>query len=492
MLAPLNRHRLSNEGLLASMSTQVAFRFKRKSRFWVTAGFLLIVFLAGGSARSDVFALALLRPLAILLAAAALLTLAPEALRRFRVLFALLFSLVLLTAIHLLPLPPSIWHALPGRDALAEIDAMIGMKDAWRPISTVPARTLNSLFALSVPFAALALAAGLSREYQFALLRVLLVLGLLTGLLAILQISGGADSAFYLYPVSNFDSGVGLFANRNHQAAFLACLYPMLAAYASQKSLDHSRPRFRLIVALTAGTLLVPLLLITGSRAGVLLGLLGLGTAPFVYGSATATGLKPRWKSSYRLAALAAGGLGALILLTLLAVFFSRSEGLERLLQMSQQEDMRMLFWPVAALAGWEHFPVGSGIGTFVEAFQRFEPDSLLSPIYVNHAHNDLLEIFITGGLPLLALAGIAAVAWFYATFRAWRSPPVGQQIVYARMASVILLILATASLVDYPLRTPALACFAMIASVWLADPIKKLSSGRSGATLRKSDSLAG
>ena len=42
----------------------------------------------------------------------------------------------------------------------------------------------------------------------------------------------------------------------------------------------------------------------------------------------------------------------------------------------------------IAAYAPW-----GSGLGTFEQVFKLHEPDALLSPSYLNHAHNDWLEL---------------------------------------------------------------------------------------------------
>src|SRR3546814_18783044 len=72
----------------------------------------------------------------------------------------------------------------------------------------------------------------------------------MSGGLGLAQVIGPRDGPLYLYEITNNGSAVGLFANRNHQAALLACLFPMLAVYAS---IDHpSAERMRLKFALCA------------------------------------------------------------------------------------------------------------------------------------------------------------------------------------------------------------------------------------------------
>src|SRR5262249_48151909 len=68
--------------------------------------------------------------------------------------------------------------------------------------------------------------------------------------------------------------------------------------------------------------------------------------------------------------------------------------------------------------------PLGSGFGTFVPAYALFERPEHVQDTYVNHAHNDALEVWLEGGI-----VGLASIALF--TFllvrRAvvvWRSRP--------------------------------------------------------------------
>ena len=67
----------------------------------------------------------------------------------------------------------------------------------------------------------------------------------------------------------------------------------------------------------------------------------------------------------------------------------------------------------------WHYAPFGGGFGSFEAAYKIVEPVNLLSLQYLNHAHNDYLELAIEAGLPGLALAGlwIVLIGWL-----SWRA----------------------------------------------------------------------
>jgi O-antigen ligase len=121
--------------------------------------------------------------------------------------------------------------------------------------------------------------------------------------------------------------------------------------------------------------------------------------------------------------------------------------------------------------------PVGSGIGTFVPVYQIYERNADLIVTYVNHAHDDWLELWLEGGWPILAVIA-CGLAWLVrATVRAWRTPDTGES--YAtidralpRAASIGLVLLLAHSVVDYPLRTTALSVvFAILAALLTPAP---------------------
>lgn len=447
--------------------TKSLFRKAEVSPFYILCGLLVLVFCTGGSARADVASLAVLRPGAAMALGWGLLTLRREQVRQYQQWFVLLALTTALVVLHLVPLPFSVWSSLPGHMLLADIDRAAGIGEIWRPLSMVPIQTENALFSLLVPAAVLVLAVQLNDDDLARLVPVVLALGLLSGFLGVLQ-AIGSNRALYFYRVTNFGSAVGLFANRNHQALLLAVLLPMLAVFASMRARSSQQARLREWLCIGLALVLIPLILITGSRAGVVLGVFALMSIPFVYrakrsGTAGRGGKRARWPVVAVIAV-------ALLTVVSAAIMLSRSEALDRLVSADQLEADRGQFWPIVLHLGREYLPFGSGIGSFVEVYQIAEPDKLLGPQYLNHAHNDWLEIFLTGGIPavLLVLYGLVALLGAMKSLL-WQRELQGSARSVARLAATIVSLILLSSFVDYPLRTPIISAIFVIAVIWLS-----------------------
>lgn len=156
--------------------------------------------------------------------------------------------------------------------------------------------------------------------------------------------------------------------------------------------------------------------------------------------------------------------------MSLVTLFMARGQAFERLIEGGQSDDFRIALIGPVARAGWQYFPFGSGIGSFVEVYQVHEPTAMLTANFLNRAHNDWLETFMTVGLLgllllLAAVAGYVRCVWcslFVKDIRPKTRP-------FAGLGAALILILALASLADYPLRMPSLSCLIIIAAIWLA-----------------------
>ncbi len=451
-------------------------------RFWAIVAFVALVALTGGSSRHDTASLMLLRPVAVAMVASGLLLITREAWLRVRWPLLLLGGLIALALVQLVPLPPGVWQALPYRAFIAKIDSVAGLGEVWRPLSIAPERTRNALFALLVPFAMLLWLAPVSRLEGRLLVPLAIGVGIVSGLLGLLQVGAGEGSALFLYRIVSVDAAVGLFANRNHQGVFLAMMLPMLAVFASTASATPGLRRLKHIGAVATAVILLLLILLSGSRAGLLMAVVGLLAMPFLYRSDGVQFAKRRKQDGGFPVTGVAIGLGGTALLVLGAVVFSRAASLDRLAA-GADEDVRWNIWAPTLDIMQKYFPAGSGLGTFVEAYQRDEPLATLTPTYVNHAHNDWIELLLTGGLPAVLLV-IAGLVWLIrASWRAWFGAggigsagggATGGHMHCARMASVLVLILAAASFVDYPLRTPLMAAFGAFVLFWLCPGLRK------------------
>jgi O-antigen ligase len=361
----------------------------------------------------------------------------------------LLFIALVLPVLQLVPMPPDWWNQLPGRGPIAAAYADIGIALPWLPLSLTPSATERSLLSL-LPAAAIFLAIiQIGHAHRRRLILLVMAFVLADAVIGVLQMMNGPTSRLYFYEVTNSESAVGFFANRNHNAALLYCAIPLAAAWGLGLSRAHRGRRI-------AGLFLVGLvviaavasLAITSSRTGIALGLVA-GLACIVLAAAHRG---PRRRTRVLIA------VGGNVLALLLAFQFGFAALAERLEHSDVIDDIR---WPVAKVtidAAKIYSPAGTGFGSFVPIFQSEEPLTLLNTFYINHAHDDWLELWLDGGLPAVTLAA-AFVLWFLvAGVRAWRGRRLSSDAAsLSRAASVVILLLLLHSALDYPLRTTAL-----------------------------------
>ena len=437
--------------------------------FGVLSTFCIIVFLIGGSPRGDVQSLAVLRPLAVFACGIGFWTLRFANIPKARFLLIMAVGICANVVFQLVPLPQSLLPATPASDLIAEVNSAAKIVNTGMSITVTPESTLNSLFSLSVPLAVLLLGIQLTRHELYLLLPLVLTLGLLSGFLGMVQVIGDPFGLFYFYQITNNGTAVGLFANRNHHAVLLACLFPMLAVYASVglRSPEHSKRKSGLAVA--AGAMLVPLLLVVGSRSGLIIGVIGLLSVPFIY--------RPRvFSEKTRRNVLlfnpvyAVVGFGTLIFGSV-TVLMARTQAFQRLSSSNQVEDLRFQMWGPIAKQAWDHFPLGSGVGSFASVYQYGEKDTLLMAYYVNQAHNDWLDLFLTSGVlgTLFCLVAIIAFAWRNAKVWSWVKSGM-KELAFYRLGAVIVAVLLLASVGDYPLRTPVIQTILVIALLWFLE----------------------
>ena len=151
---------------------------------------------------------------------------------------------------------------------------MLGQELPWLPISVAGEDTLAALLWLLPALAALVGIVRLGAYRATGLAWSLLAITIASVLLGVMQLSGGADSPFYFYRVTNRGSGVGFFANANHQATLLVCAIPFVAAlFAARKRSRSMQGASGLAIAL-AGVVLILVVgvAINGSLAGAGLG----------------------------------------------------------------------------------------------------------------------------------------------------------------------------------------------------------------------------
>lgn len=425
-------------------------------QFAVLAIVAAFIALTGGSSRPIPPLIALRPALAVALVA----SLALPGPRDWRGLLAPAALLLLLAAsmlVQLMPVPVSWWLGLAGHGRYAVGVALGGA--AALPVSLTPDLTLNSLLALMPAALALVSYAAMRPSHRWATVWIAVALAGLSLLFSLAQIGG----QLYIYRPAQ-DDVAGLLANRNHQAVLLGAMLPLLAVLARKVV---ARPHGPVIAAgLGAlGAIVLPVILLTGSRQGMVLAAVALVAAVML-------APKPvgRAASKWRVAMIVAGSVAALVLA---GVATGRAASIDRLLGgRTIGEDVRVRNLPTVIAMTRDFFPVGSGYGSFDPVYRGFEPNALLVGTFFNHAHNDLLEIVLTGGLLALLLVGALLTHLAVRGTRAFRDVDRSRRSYFLDRAgfAVAGFFLAT-SLVDYPLRTPLCSFVFALALCWVSAP---------------------
>lgn len=452
--------------------------------FWVVATYIALLFLTGGSSRADEPLSLLVTPVSILVCGFAAHTLDVSHFRERLVPASILAAIFVVTLAHVTPLPSFIVAPLHGTIE-AEIYRISG-GGAFQPFTINPSQGLNAVFALMVPMAIFLSAIQLDRSNLKKLLVPVIVLGMISGVMGLFQVVSGERSALYLYRITNNGEAVGLFANRNHAATLLALLFPMFAIYAGSKARTPDIERKRQIAVLVAIIILLPLILVVGSRSGLLLALISLVLSVILYQKLSAQ--NKSGKAAFPRLPIPLVAVGVTLFLGAITIFFARAEAIDRFFEIGPAEIDRGTFWNIAKDQFSLYFPMGSGSGSFAQVFQLVEPLALLNPTYLNRAHNDYLELAITFGVPGLVLLA-CFILWFGArTFALWRHMDGSRHTVaMARMAGIVLIIIAAASAADYPLRTPIFMALFTLCIIWFTEagisrPVKDVPGGNDKA----------
>lgn len=424
----------------------------------ILLGFL---WLAGGASRPDVLGQVIVRGVAWIVLIALILWGPRPQLRTVKAVSFLVLAATALTAVQLFPLPPSLWTDLPGRELLTGAAAVLGEKQPWRPLSISPGATFNAMSSLIVPIVTLLLVSNFSRVEHWRTLTVLLALVLAASFLGLMQFSGSRFDNPLINDVAGSVSAS--FANRNHFALFAAIGCILAPAWAFS---EGKRARWKPFMALCLTVLFALIILGTGSRAGMFVGVLGIGLGLVNVRGQVVSQLRrlpPRWAF-----ALAVSMVGLLIGAVILSVTFGRAISVDRASTLEMGEDLRVTALPVVVDMAKHYFPFGSGLGAFDPVYRIHEPSDLLGTAYLNHAHNDWLEIVLDAGLLGLLVLAAGLVWWVWRSRTAWAAVDTREGIL-PRTGSGILLLVMVASLTDYPARTPMIMAIVVLAAVWLS-----------------------
>ncbi|RKE79237.1 O-antigen ligase family protein [Rhizobium sp. AG855] len=343
---------------------------------------------------------------------------------------ALFGAIALLGCIQIMPLPCEWLESLRPQPYMPAIGSC-----STTTISLSSYRTISGLISC-LTMIVLFLALSKFDESELGLLGRFVVAGVLVNL-ALSFVTFSQSDMSWMSDLLGYQAELGAFQNENHYSVYVAV--GILAAL-TMRPQGYMRVWNLLLV-----TLVLLFLLAAGSRAGVLIGLFVslLAFVMIARGSRSAVILAPGL------------GLVAAAYLYGLWIKFTEVEGD----QILDRRDYALTTWDAIR----DQWPLGTGFSTFDIVYPRYEKLEQVYSAFVNHAHNDFLELILEGGLAgTLILAGcLAAIVMRFNRVRHRDS---------ARTAFIAILIILVHSTVDYPLRTMGIASlFAFFAALLFA-----------------------
>ncbi|MFT3755267.1 MAG: O-antigen ligase family protein [Pseudoxanthomonas sp.] len=336
-------------------------------------------------------------------------------------------------------------------------------------ITATPWATERAIYAWLPPMAAFLAALALPLASRRLGLKCVVGLACASLVLACLQLVMPQDSVVNPYPdlVPLFN---GLFANPNHQGTTLAIAAILLLSGATAGNGGSDGMR-RLLGwgRIALAVLLLFALPFTGSRGMVLIAAAAVVLLPLANGW---LGRQRRRRGGRRRVLILGGfGLAGLALVASIALGW---------MQVDRMGMGRSTLAAATAKIAVDSMPLGVGAGGFVQWFDAHTPAAELQYAWVNHAHNEYLQWWLEAGVAGLAWGALLLGGFIWARprrdadghrpGRAWVGSWLGVGILLAH------------SVVDYPLRTPALATAgAWMAAVVLAAALKRRKQGSRG-----------
>jgi hypothetical protein len=375
--------------------------------------------------------------------------------------------IICIPVLQLIPLPPSVWQALPGRDGEVASLSLIGADRNWMPWSMAPARTFISLLAMAVPALVLLLVSRLDGIGRMWVLGAIAFMGVLSVMVGVLQVShtGGFTWSFYSY----YHVGVvdGFQANHNAQADVISIAMMAGAALCAVRLAAVRNRRMTWIVTGSGLLVIGPLsMIMTGSRTGIALLVVPICAALAM--------LWPAFRKEVARPGLWLGG-GTMVLALVVGGLLAGVGAVQRVLgRFLETTDGRFDIWTDAVFAMKRVWPVGGGVGSFPLLLNAAERLEVVRPTMAGRAHCDWLEWMLEAGAPGVLVLTLILALLAYAGVRAWRAGLRTGAPMRLRVLPIfgtgVLLQLGLHALDDFPMRSMALAILAAIGAAFLPE----------------------
>lgn len=376
-----------------------------------------------------------------------------------------------LLLVQLIPLPPSLWSHFPSHAQISVVDDIIDRPPVSMPISLNPALTFAAIGYLLPPLAVFFAVRSLGRSARRLVVALVVAAAVVNMIVALAQGAFGPQSLWNVYGTASVSASNGLFKSQNHYAALEYAAIPYVFAFA--RDVRDSRPEWR-FSAFVIGSIVVAVLFLGGllshSRAGMTGVALALGLSALITlrpGRHGARWRLPRW----------------ILIVPLLLLLLAVDREFARIAQRASEhpiDDLRGRIYVTSLDAIWANWPWGTGFGSFVDVYEKFEKSDLVVPSFINFAHNDYLQILLEGGIFGALVVG-AFFIWYAVRVGTLvrPRPSGGRRDPYVVASLIVSSLLLLHSVVDYPLRNGELACVFAIACAFVSRPQAAVSSSR-------------
>lgn len=362
-------------------------------------------------------------------------------------------ALILVTPLlFLIPLPFAVFEMLPGHEIYTQVITWVTQQGNTQeptslPISIVPYRTEHALLYLIPPITIFLILTSLNTNKKIFIIYGILFIAFCEASLALIQFSSGNEDFFFGIPQLKPGIAYGTYQNPDHLAFLFAMSLPisiaMVMAELNKKHINNTDSSRRMLRIIIFSVLILFFLigsLVTGSRAGIALTILA---GYLSYTTFSKGGKKKKILFTIPVLVIVLLGISMFLDLTpILNIFLGRNP----------LNDGRWLINEHTWQGIQAFFPIGSGPGTYPEIYRIFQPPEQVG--FINHAHNDYLEIIFETG----ALGVILIIAGFYLLLSRFRKLPkrrLTKPQYLQKSAGIGVLIFLLHSILDFNMHDP-------------------------------------
>jgi putative inorganic carbon (HCO3(-)) transporter len=381
-------------------------------------------------------------------------------------------GIALIGVIQLIPIPIEQLRAISPASAKVyaeanEILRLFGQPPVTSRISIAPTDTANTIL-LTLAYCAALTAAMILASTRFRR-RVLLAALLSTAIVHIIVASLSSETSDRLH---------GTFINADHMAGYLEIALAfafalvwaevLTSAERGRKVRDRGERVERRALALAWRILLWAIIatgiVMTRSRGGLLAAVASTCVLLLMALIHLRESTQRRHIPALIAAAFSAG--------VLFVVLTTGQAAVLRFLASDPRDigtDTRVEIWR-GSLRAWHLFPnSGSGLGSFREAFRRVQPAGVVG--LVEQAHNDFLQLLVTGGWAAAALGAFAFGSMFILLFGGWLAQQHREESAFILGGFGALLCLTLHGFVEFNMSIPAIPATlaVMLGAAWSA-----------------------